>query len=74
MSKPYWNISYLSADGTTARVLSLVGRVLHAGRHQAVAAQQMSLQTLVSEEAELTFLAVEWRTVVDHLRVDFHLE
>ena len=65
---------YLSTDRTTSRVLSLVGGVLHAGRHEAVAAQQMSLQTLVREEAELTFLAVEWRTVVDHFRVDFYLD
>jgi hypothetical protein len=36
----------LAADGTPARVLPLVGGVLHAGGHQAVATQQVPLQAL----------------------------
>ena len=49
---------YLAAHGAPAAVLALVGGVLHAGRHQAVAAQQVSLQTLVREEPELAFLTI----------------
>jgi hypothetical protein len=37
---------HLSADRTSSRVLSLVGQVLHGGRHEAVRAQQMALQAL----------------------------
>ena len=36
-------------------------------------AQQVSLQALVSEKSELTFLTIERRSVVYHLRVDFNL-
>ena len=36
-------------------------------------AQQGSLQALVSEKSELTFLTIERRSVVYHLRVDFNL-
>ena len=63
----------LAADWTAAGILTLVGQVLHGGRHETVGAEQMSLKTLVSEETELTLLAVERRTVVDHFRVDFNL-
>ena len=63
----------LSAHGASARVLALVGQVLHAGRHQAVRAQQVALQALVGEEAELALLAVQGRPVVDHLWVDLDL-
>ena len=49
---------YLAAHGAPAAVLALVGGVLHAGRHQAVAAQQVPLQTLVREEPELAFLTI----------------
>ena len=49
---------YLAAHGAPAAVLALVRGVLHAGRHQAVAAQQVSLQTLVREEPELAFLTI----------------
>ena len=63
----------LAADGAPARVLALVGQVLHAGRHQAVTAQQVPLQTLVSEKPELTLLTIERRSVVNHLGVDFNL-
>ena len=64
---------YLPTDRTPATVLTLVGRVLHAGRHQPVAAQQVPLQPLVCEEPELTLLTIERRAVVDHLGVDLHL-
>ena len=47
--------------------------ILHAGRDEAVGAEQVALQALVREEPELALLAVERRTVVDHLRVDLHL-
>ena len=39
-----------------------------------MAAEQMPLQTLVSEEAELTLLTVERRPVVDHLGVNLDLK
>jgi len=63
----------LSTDRTPTTVLALVGSVLHAGRHQAVTAQQVPLQTLVSEKPELTLLTIERRSVVNHLGVDFNL-
>ena len=36
-------------------------------------AQQVSLQALVSEKSELTFLTIERRSVVDHLGMNFNL-
>ena len=66
-------MSYLATYWTPSTVLPLVGSILHAGRHQPMAAQQMSLQTRVSEEATLTLLTIEGRTVVDHLGVDLDL-
>ena len=65
--------SHLATDRTPAGVLPLVGRVLHGGGDEAVAAEQMALQALVGEEPELALLTVEGRPVVDHLGVDFHL-
>ena len=65
---------HLATDGTPAAVLSLVGGVLHAGRDEPVAAQQVPLQPLVGEETELAFLAIQGRPIVDHLGVDLHLE
>ena len=64
---------YLPTHWTPTTVLTLVSCVLHAGRHQAVTPQQMSLQALVSEKSELTFLTIERRSVVNHLRVNFNL-
>ena len=64
----------LPADGTTSLILALVGQILHRGRDEAVRSEKVPLQTLVREKAELTLLAVERRTVVDHLRVDLDLE
>lgn len=61
--------TYPAANRTTARIFALVSRLLHTGRDQAVRAEQMPLQTLVGEEAELALLAVERRSVVDHLRM-----
>ena len=67
------DMSHLATHRTPAAVLALVSSVLHTGRHQAVTAQQVSLQALVSEKSELTFLTIERRSVVYHLRVDFNL-
>ena len=64
---------YLPAHWAPPTVLALVSGVLHAGSHQAVTTQQVSLQALVSEKSELTFLTIERRSVVDHLRVNFNL-
>ena len=64
---------YLPTHRTPTTVLALVSRVLHTGRHQAVTAQQVSLQALVSEKSELTFLTIERRSVVDHLGMNFNL-
>ena len=50
--------TYLATDWTSATVLALVCRILHAGCHQAVASEQMSLKTLVCEESELTLLTI----------------
>jgi len=63
----------LPTHRTPTTVLALVSRVLHTGRHQAVTAQQVSLQALVSEKSELTFLTIERRSVVDHLGMNFNL-
>ena len=68
------DVTHLATDGTPAAVLPLVGGVLHAGRDEPVAAQQVPLQPLVGEETELAFLAIQGRPVVDHLGVDLHLE
>ena len=64
---------YLATHWTSATILTLVGSILHAGGHQPVTPQQVSLQTRVSEEAVLTLLTIERRTVVDHLGMDFDL-
>ena len=63
----------LAADGTATLVLALVGKVLHGRSHQAVRPQQVTLQALVSEETEVTSLAVQGRTPVQHLSVDSDL-
>ena len=63
----------LATNWAPAGVLALVCRVLHTGRDEAVAAEQVALQPLVCEEPELTFLAVKRGSVVDHLRVDLNL-
>ena len=68
------NEPHLATDGAPAAVLALVGGVLHRGRDQAVAAQQMTLQTLICKEAELTLLTVERRPVIDHLGVNLDLK
>ena len=67
------NPAHLSTDGTPATIMPLVGRLLHAAGDQTVRAQQVALQTLVREEAQLALLTVQRRPVVDHLRVDLHL-
>lgn len=67
------SIAHLAADRAPAAVLALVSSVLHAGGDQTVTAQEMALQTLVCEEPELTFLAVQGGPVVDHLRMDLDL-
>ena len=51
-----------------------IGEVVDGGRDEAVAAQQVTLQTLISEEAELTLLTVERRPVIDHLGVNLDLK
>ena len=66
--------SHLSTHRAPATVLPLVGSVLHAGRHQAVATQQVPLQPLVGEEPKLTLLTIQGRPVVDHLGMNFDLE
>ena len=63
----------LAADRASARVLTLIGEVLHRGRHEAVRAEQVPLEALVGEEPELALLAVERGPVVDHLGVDLDL-
>ena len=64
---------YLAANGTPTAVLSSVGRFLHRRGDQSVGTEQMSLQSLVSEETALTFLAVQRWPVVNHFRVDLDL-
>ena len=66
-------MSHLAAHGAPAAVLALVGRVLHRGGDQAVAAEQVALQPLVCKEPELTLLTVEGRPVIDHLGVNLDL-
>ena len=67
------NEPHLATDGAPAAVLALVGCVLHGGGDEAMTAQQVTLQTLVCEEPELTLLTVEGRPVVDHLGVNLDL-
>ena len=67
------NEPHLAAHGAPAAVLALVGCVLHGGGDEAMTAQQVTLQTLVCEEPELTLLTVEGRPVVDHLGVNLDL-
>lgn len=64
---------YPSTHWAATSILALVGRLLHAGRHQSMGAQQVALQTLIGEESELALLTVERWAVVNHLRVDLHL-
>ncbi len=63
----------LSADWATSGVLPLVGQVLHGGGDEAVGAEEVALQALVGEEAELALLAVQRRPVVDHLWMNLDL-
>lgn len=59
-----------ATDGTAATIFALVGCLLHAAGDESMTTQQVPLQALVCEKSELALLAVEWRPVVDHLRVD----
>lgn len=63
-----------SANGAAARVLALVGQILHGRSDETVRAEQMALEALIGEEPELALLAVEWGTAVDHLRMNLDLE
>lgn len=65
-------VEHLAADRTPALVLAFVSQILHAGGDEAVRAQQMPFEALISEKSELTLLAVERRPVVNHLGVDLH--
>ena len=65
--------NYLAADGATTAILTAISCLLHGRRDEPVGAEQVSLQSLVGEEATLTLLAVQRRPVVDHFRVNFHL-
>lgn len=59
-----------ATDGTATSIFALVGRLLHAAGDKSMTTQQVPFQALVSEKAELALLAVEWRPVVDHFRVN----
>jgi hypothetical protein len=62
--------SYLSTNRAPAGVFAIVGCFLHRACNKTVRAEKMTLESLIGEETVLTFLTVEWRSVVDHLRVD----
>lgn len=59
-----------ATDGTATSIFALVGRLLHAAGDKSMTTQQVPLQALVREKAELALLAVEWRPVVDHFWVN----
>lgn len=61
---------HLSTHRTTTGVLSVVGCFLHRARDKPMRAQKMTLETLISEKAILTFLAIQRRSIVDHFRMD----
>jgi hypothetical protein len=65
-----FEVSNLPADRATARVLAIVGSFLHRTCDEPVRTEKMTFQSLVGEEAVLTLLTVQRRTVVDHFGVD----
>lgn len=65
--------TYPATNRTSSAILALVSCVLHAGSDEAVGPQQVSLETLISEEPKLALLAVKRWSVVNHLRMNLDL-
>lgn len=65
-------LEHAATNRTPTTVLTAVGGFLHRARNQTMRPQEVALQTLVGEKAQLTLLAVERRPVEDHFRVDLN--